>query len=234
MKPPEEVNYTKEERVAMLEKMRRASDAFYYLAQQTHCHPFLEFTGLINEYITICHKAHLLDVDFTMTSIHTGKPLPIDDHNVAYLGEKLGCIYGSSLDEDKARKLVYAITGLPIEESSYSVSRLAKADERARWLSRLNEIACEQARLSAEFRLKGEDEDASMRAYCAGALSGFAKLIAGDQNAGDHTPLRRMKDGDPFQHPCFLCREPMDLIWGNASLPWHSECKRKHDEAEAR
>lgn len=225
----DEVHYTKAEREAMLEKMRRASDAFYYLAQQTHCHPFLEFTGLMNEYIQICLKAHQMDIDFTMTSIHTGKALPIGDHNIAYLGEKLSCIYGSSLDERAARMLVYAITGLPIEDEAYSFAQLAKTQERARWLSRLNEIASEQARLSAEFRLKGQDEDASMRAYCAGALAGFAKLIAGDDKSADHAPLRRMRDGEPFQYPCFLCKKPMDLIWGNAHLPWHSECKRKHD-----
>jgi hypothetical protein len=109
----EEIQYTKAEREVMLDQMRRASDAFYYLAARTHCHPFLEFTGLMNEYIGLCQKAHALGIDFTMTSIHTGKALPIEDHHIAYLGEKLGCIYGSSLDADKAKRLLAAITGAP-------------------------------------------------------------------------------------------------------------------------
>lgn len=58
-----------------------------------------------------------------------------------------------------------------------AIAAAARREERARIVARLNEIACEQAKLSAEFRLKGDDEDASMRAFSAGALSGFADLI---------------------------------------------------------
>lgn len=106
-----EETYTKEEREQILSKMHEASNTFYGMAVRTGDHPFIEFTGLINEYIKLCEAAHANGMDFTQANIHSGQGLPIQDHNVSYLGEKLGCIYGPSLDEEKAAKLLNVITG---------------------------------------------------------------------------------------------------------------------------
>lgn len=106
-----EDTYTREEREQILNKMRSASGVFYSLAVQTRCHQFIEFTGLINEYIKLCEEAHSDGIDFTQANIHSGQGLPIRDHHISYLGEKLGCIYGPALDEEKAAKLLHAITG---------------------------------------------------------------------------------------------------------------------------
>lgn len=83
----------------MLTKMQAVSSAFYAGAVRTGCHPFIEFTGLMNEYIQLCRAAMVQGEDFTETSVHgSGKPLPMQPHHRDYLNEKLECIYGTSLD----------------------------------------------------------------------------------------------------------------------------------------
>jgi len=83
----------------MIRLMRAASGHFYHDAVHTGCHPFIEFTGLMNEYIDICQVALQQGLDFTETSIHgSGKPLPMREHHRQYLTEKLECIYGYSLE----------------------------------------------------------------------------------------------------------------------------------------
>jgi hypothetical protein len=101
--------YSRDERALMLKQMRLASDVFYLHATRIGCHPFIEFTGLLNEYIKICEVAQDKDIDFTQSNAHTGRALPIEKHHVAYLGEKLGCIYGPGLDEHLALLLLETI-----------------------------------------------------------------------------------------------------------------------------
>lgn len=92
------MTYTKEELEAMLAGMRQASSVFYAMAFKIGCHPFIEFTGLMNEYIKMCSNALAQGQDFTETSIHgDGKPLPMRSFEKDYLNEKLECIYGHSL-----------------------------------------------------------------------------------------------------------------------------------------
>jgi hypothetical protein len=93
------MTYTPAELDEMLRAMRKASSAFYSDARRIGCHPFIEFTGLMNEYIQLCEAARARGQDFTETSIHGGgQPLPMQEHHRQYLNEKLECIYGTSLD----------------------------------------------------------------------------------------------------------------------------------------
>lgn len=87
-------DYTADERAEMLRGMQAASDAFYFLAQRAGCHAFLEFTGLMNEFIKLCHEAEAQGIDFTHANVHAGQHLPFRPHHVSYLNEKLECIYG--------------------------------------------------------------------------------------------------------------------------------------------
>lgn len=93
----EEPVYNKAERDEILKAMRSASERFYAMAVQTKCHPFIEFTGLMNEYIKVCQDASAKDIDFTQANTHTGQSLPIQTYHAAYLAEKLNCIYGPAL-----------------------------------------------------------------------------------------------------------------------------------------
>lgn len=85
---------TAEERAECLRKMRAASSAFYFAAVQCGNHAFIEFTGLMNDYIAACEDAHRAGVDFTRANVHTGTHLPLPGYRLAYLDEKLECIYG--------------------------------------------------------------------------------------------------------------------------------------------
>lgn len=81
------------ERTVMLRRMREASKAFYGLAVQAGCHPFIEFTGLINEYISCCESAHNDGIDFGACNKHAGQSLPMHPHQIKYVNEKLECIF---------------------------------------------------------------------------------------------------------------------------------------------
>lgn len=95
----------KQQLEAMLQSMTVASGLFYLRAISTECHPFVEFTGLMNEYIKLCQDALARGIDFTESSTHTGAALPIANFRAAYLGEKFDCIFGPSFRaDDEARR----------------------------------------------------------------------------------------------------------------------------------
>jgi hypothetical protein len=93
---------TKERLQASIKKMQQLSSAFYAGAVHAENHAFIEFSGLINEYIEICKITLDQDIDFTKANIHCGQNLVYSGHNESYLREKLECIYGTSL----AKKII--------------------------------------------------------------------------------------------------------------------------------
>jgi hypothetical protein len=100
-KRQDEPVYNKKEREEILASMEKVRTAFYYQAVQTKCHPFIEFCGVMGEYLTVCREAHKKGIDFTQANTHSGQALPIQTHNAAYLAEKLNCIYGPSLIQNE-------------------------------------------------------------------------------------------------------------------------------------
>ncbi len=93
------MTYTTEELQKMIDGMRAASNQFYAMATAVGNHAFIEFTGLMNEYIKVCEHALSQGIDFTECNVHTGKMLPMQPFHVQYLGEKLSCIYSTSLQK---------------------------------------------------------------------------------------------------------------------------------------
>jgi hypothetical protein len=73
-------SYTVAEREEMIAKMRAVSDAFYGPATLTGVHAFIEFCGLMNEFIVVCQASNEQDIDFTMANTHTGQPLAFATH----------------------------------------------------------------------------------------------------------------------------------------------------------
>jgi hypothetical protein len=110
--PIDPFTHSPEEREKMLKGMRVASNTLYRFAIAIGHHPFIEFCGLINEYIKICERAHAQNLDFTECSAHSGKALEMRSHEAAYLGEKLGCIYGPSLQDPANLKAFLQAAGL--------------------------------------------------------------------------------------------------------------------------
>ena len=82
-----------------IDKMSRVSSLFYASAVQCGNHAFIEFCGLMNEYIKACELALAQGLDFTNLNVHCGRHLPFQPYFAAYLGEKLGCIYGPGLSK---------------------------------------------------------------------------------------------------------------------------------------
>ena len=101
------MTYSKAALKKMIDQMHAASDQFYEAAIQIHNHPFIEFTGFINEYIKICETAMSARVDFTETSAHSEIALPMEAYNAAYLGEKFDCIFGPSFRAKPALKRAF-------------------------------------------------------------------------------------------------------------------------------
>lgn len=105
LKMLEDYTYTPEERAAMLQKMRACSDSFYSQAAHAGCHALIEFTGLMNEFIKVCAEAHAAGEQFPFANTHCEVLLPFKPYHLAYLAEKLGCIYGPALvASEEARK----------------------------------------------------------------------------------------------------------------------------------
>lgn len=86
----------KQELIEICEKMRSVSNDFYMQAIHTGNHAFIEFCGLMNEYINACRDSINKDIDFTQANIHTGVALPLAPHQIEYIREKFNCIYGES------------------------------------------------------------------------------------------------------------------------------------------
>lgn len=99
----------------MVEAMNAVSDKFYAGAVHTRCHPFIEFCGLMKEYISVCQGAAAQDIDFSQASQHTGVALPIKTFHANYIGEKLGCIYGPSFRDPTIFKAFVDALDLPFE-----------------------------------------------------------------------------------------------------------------------
>lgn len=87
-----------------LARMDAASSVFYRHAVHTGHHAFVEFTGLLNEYIKVCRRSLDEDgVDFTGASTHSGKALRFEGYELAYIAEKLECIFGPVLADKRLR-----------------------------------------------------------------------------------------------------------------------------------
>jgi plasmid replication initiation protein len=81
------------ERELALQRMGEAISRFYSSAVQIGNHPFIEFAGVMTAYKKTCERAHEAGIDFSECNRHAGRPLPMEGFEVAYLSEKLDCIF---------------------------------------------------------------------------------------------------------------------------------------------
>jgi hypothetical protein len=94
-------------RAEMLASMRRTTDAFYRAAIVSGVHAFIEFCGLMNEFIEVCRDADADGVAFENANVHSTSVLPLRAIRAAYLAEKLKCIYGPSLAADEEARTTF-------------------------------------------------------------------------------------------------------------------------------
>lgn len=88
---------TTEGREEILKRMKVASTEFYFKAASSGCHAFIEFTGLMNEFIKLCEEAEKQKIDWVHANVHGPIKLPFQPYHIDYLNEKLECIYGVKL-----------------------------------------------------------------------------------------------------------------------------------------
>ena len=89
---------TPADRELALSRMEEACSRFYRDAIRTGNHPFIEFTGVMQAYIKSCRRAHEAGIDFSDCNRHTGQQLPIESFELAYLAEKLDCIFDGRIE----------------------------------------------------------------------------------------------------------------------------------------
>jgi hypothetical protein len=81
----------------MIDRMCDLITQFYHSAVQIGNHPFLEWTGVMNEYVRLCINALAEGIDFANANIHSRGVLPVYEFNVDYFAEKTRCIFGNTL-----------------------------------------------------------------------------------------------------------------------------------------
>lgn len=93
--------YSQAELVDIAKEMHAVADRVYWLFFKSgmggKVHAYIEFCGVLNKYVEICGRAAVRGIDFTASSAHSGKTLPVEVHDMTYLGEKLDCIFGPML-----------------------------------------------------------------------------------------------------------------------------------------
>jgi hypothetical protein len=124
------------ERVQALRRMGEAIRRFYGEAVQIGNHPFIEFAGVMTAYMNSCRAAHEAGIDFTECNVHGGQELPMEQYEIAYLGEKLGCIFTGRVAAIQDRDVVGAgrvdSVGLDRCESAASAARESVAQVRTK------------------------------------------------------------------------------------------------------
>lgn len=92
--------------------MREASTLFYNKAVGVGNHAFIEFSGLMNEYINLCFSSLQGGINFSAANRHSGKPLKMTTYQAEYLAEKFACIFGATFDENPKCREIFIKKGL--------------------------------------------------------------------------------------------------------------------------
>lgn len=87
---------SREQRECAILQMQAAANDFYRAAVRIDNHPFIEFAGLMNEYINACRVAHEQELDFSDCNRHSGRLLPLHPVQSDYINEKLECIFSGA------------------------------------------------------------------------------------------------------------------------------------------
>ena len=110
------------EREQALCAMRASADAFYRSAVQIGVHPFIEFAGLMNEYLQACTQAHAQGIDFSECNRHSGQVLPLHPVMSDYINEKLECIFSGAKVLDAQVPVPAPASGEPPQARTMGIS----------------------------------------------------------------------------------------------------------------
>ncbi len=106
------MQWTKAELMETVGIMRELNTQIYYAMFRagigSRAHPYLEFCGVLSKYVDVCAAAAEKGIPFPDANIHTGIPLPVEVHDLIYLAEKLGCIFGPIIRSNPEARAVFA------------------------------------------------------------------------------------------------------------------------------
>ena len=77
--------------------MQGIVNAFYRAAVFTNCHAFLEFAGIMEEFLKVCRHNLERGIDFRDCHEHSGIELHLEPWHLNYINQKLRCIFGGRL-----------------------------------------------------------------------------------------------------------------------------------------
>lgn len=85
----------------IVQLLQKLCDHFYWLCFRnglaSKCHPFLEFNGVMQQYVSMCRSAADNGIDFAHCSVHQNRSLPMRVADASYLADKLNCIFGAAI-----------------------------------------------------------------------------------------------------------------------------------------
>jgi hypothetical protein len=96
-----------------ISRLRELNELFYWACFRaeigSRAHAFIEFNGLMSKYVDLLERAVAQGVDPVSLNEHCGVAVPVETHDMAYLAEKLRCIFGPFIDGNpEAREVLRA------------------------------------------------------------------------------------------------------------------------------
>ena len=79
-------------------RMQAIINQFYREAVYANCHPFIEFAGLMEEYVKVCRHNLERGIDFRECHGHSNMQLQFESWHLNYLTQKWGCIFNGALE----------------------------------------------------------------------------------------------------------------------------------------
>lgn len=104
--------YSIEDLLKICRKMDAVVEKIYPMMTSCEVHPFVEFNGLMREYVVICRILARSGVAFPFASNHGTMAVEVPDYTIEYMAEKLGCIFAPMIRGNPRAKdiLVRALT----------------------------------------------------------------------------------------------------------------------------
>jgi len=85
----------------LIDRLDDCVSRFYWDLFRNGCggefHAFVEWCGVMKEHLNICRSLQKAGIDPFYMNVHTGAPLPIPGYQLAYLAEKIDCIFAGAL-----------------------------------------------------------------------------------------------------------------------------------------
>ena len=99
---------SKEDLLLLAQRMEKVAEQVYWMffhaEMGARIDAFIEFCGVLSKYVQICQRCAEEGIDFTQLNTHTGQAMPVEVHDMEYLGEKLQCIFGPIIDANPAAR----------------------------------------------------------------------------------------------------------------------------------